>query len=159
MVFKKEDIDWSDPTAKISDNFTVKECTFLPSWGVFHKPSDTEKDNILKLAEKMEIIREFLGGNSVNTHCWMRPKSVNCDVPRFHGKNYNLYEHGAPSSYHIYGMAIDFSVSRITCNEVRDHLRPKLEEYGIRMEDKPDAGWVHVDIGTVPPGGRRFFKP
>lgn len=150
-------IDWTDLKAQISPHFTVHDATYLPTWGVHHGPSDVEKDNILKTAEKLELIREYLGDHPVNVNCWIRPMMANCPGTRFDGKNYNLMVGGAVGSAHIRGLACDFTVSTITCNEVRAQLESKLEEFNIRMEKKLNASWIHVDL--FPANPNRYFIP
>jgi len=153
-------IDWTNSEQKISKYFKVKEVLLLPSWGVYHVPSEQEKEEIVKLAQIMDIIREKFNA-SISVHCWIRPTSANCPGSRYHGKNYNL-EVGSTStkSGHIFGMAIDFHVKgyegKDGCAKVRAALEPILESLDIRMEDI-DGSWVHVD--TKPVISKRFFKP
>lgn len=149
------DINWDDPTALVTPNFTVKETCWLPSWGVLHKPNDVEKQNILDMAQKMEKVREYLGNNSININCWIRPTSVNCDNKQYAGKNYNLFIGGAPGSAHLSGKACDFTVSKITVDEVKSLLKDKLEEFDLRME-KNSKGWVHLGNDYLP-GRTRYF--
>lgn len=151
-------IDWNDKKAKISPNFTVHEALWLPSWGVYHTPNDQEKENILKMAAKMEQVREFLGDKSININCWIRPLSVNCDNKRYWGKNYNRMVGGAEASAHINGNAVDFTVSSITCDEVRHLLQDQLELLNLRMEKKPGSLWVHVG-NDWEPRKTRYFIP
>lgn len=153
-------IDWSNPKAKISKYFTVHEATYLPSWRIYHTPSEEEKAEIIKLAKIMDILREKIGKPFI-VHVWIRPKSVNCPTSEYHGKDYNLFI-GSKStkSGHIFGQAIDFHVSGFAgpkgCNQIRSRILPYLNELEIRMEDI-DGGWVHID--TKPKGFARFFKP
>ena len=55
-------MDWTNPKTKISKYFTVHEATYLPSWKIYHTPSEAEKTEIVKLAQVMDIIRERIGG-------------------------------------------------------------------------------------------------
>lgn len=155
---KPEEIDWNNPKELISPHFTVHDCTYLPSWQVSHKPSLDEKINILKLAEKLELVREYLG-RPININVWIRPISVNCENPHYDGKNYNLLIGGAPSSAHIPGMAADLSVSSMNCEEARHLLESKLEEFKLRMEKKPGSNWIHLDIKEPLKGKSRYFVP
>lgn len=153
-------VNWNDPNAKISKYFTVHEATFLPSWRIYHRPSDEEKKEILKLAKVMDTIRERFG-KPIIVHCWIRPKTVNCPGHVRHGQDYNLFVGSTSTkSGHIFGQAIDFHVSGYDgpsgCHEARQKILPWLEELSIRMEDIA-GGWVHVD--TKPVGYKRFFKP
>lgn len=151
-------INWNDPKSKISKYFTVKEALYLPSWDVMHIPSEAEKANIIRTAEKMDLIREYLD-KPVNVNVWIRPAQVNCPTNlRYHGKNYNAAIGGAPKSAHVEGLAVDFRVSTITAMDVRFLLKDKLEDFNIRMEDH-NGNWTHIDLREVPKGGKRFFKP
>lgn len=160
---KKEEIfmiNWSDPKCKISKHFTVHEATFLPSWRIYHLPSEEEKVEIVKLATIMDNLRDKLNKPFI-VHVWIRPKKVNCPSSTRHGQDYNLFI-GSTSkkSGHIFGQAIDFHVSGMagpnSCNLVREDIKPELERLNIRMEDI-QGGWIHIDTKSV--GRKRFFKP
>lgn len=150
-------IDWNDPKAKISQYFTVHEATYLPSWQIHHKPSEYEKEEILKTAQVMDKIREYIG-EPIHVNCWIRPTSVNNFDSVYHNKNYNSAIGGATHSAHIEGKAVDFTVSKHTASNVRFLLQDKLEEFQIRMENI-NGNWTHIDTREVPKGGKRFFKP
>jgi zinc D-Ala-D-Ala carboxypeptidase len=139
-----------------SKYFKWKELLYLPSWNIYHTPSDIEIENLTKLAHKMDEIRDYLE-NPVNVNCAIRPMAVNCPGSRFHGKNYNQAVGGAQASAHIVGLAMDFTVSRMTCDDARFHLKSQLNFYNVRMENKPGAGWVHLDLYEPKPN--RFFIP
>ena len=164
MFGKKEEeifmINWNDPKCKISKYFTVHEATFLPSWRIYHLPSDEEKEEIVKLAKVLDKLREKLNKPFI-VHCWMRPKKVNCQSSPRHGQDYNVFIGSrSTKSGHIFGQAVDFHVSGMAgpngCNLVRQEIMPELEKLDIRMEDI-QGGWVHID--TKPVGHKRFFRP
>jgi len=154
------EVNWLDPKAKISKYFTVHEATFLPSWRIYHQPSEDEKKEILETAKKMDIIREKIGKSCI-VHCWIRPRKVISPGSDKDGKDYNLFV-GSKStkSSHIFGKAVDFHFSEYLgpekCSEIREILKPHLEEWDIRMEDI-NGGWIHIDTNKV--GNKRFFKP
>ena len=150
-------VDWKDPKAKISKYFTVKEALWLPAWEVLHTPSDDEKISILALAEKMDLVREFLE-RPIIVHCWIRPKCANLPGSKWDKRNYNSFVGGAPGSAHSEGKAVDFHVAKMTCGEVRQILQPKLNEFKVRMEDI-EGNWVHVDIREPALKRSRFFRP
>jgi hypothetical protein len=148
-------IDWTNPTAKISKHFTVKEACWLPSWQVIHSPSEEEKANILKQAVKMDLIRDFLGV-PLNVHCWIRP-ILNCPGHEHNGQDYNALVKGARNSAHKVGLATDYDAKELNCDDVRAKLEPKLEEWQIRMEKMPGSKWVHNDCAAVVV--YRYFNP
>jgi len=160
MATDWQEVDWEDMNAKVSPHFRVHETLWLPSWRIYHTPSDEEKKEIVKTAAVMEKIRGLLDAG-VNVHCWMRPLSVNAPGEARHGKNYNRFI-GSRSikSAHIFGRAVDFHISGKQgpemCQETREAILPHLEDWDMRMEDKA-GGWVHID--TNPVKHQRFFKP
>lgn len=169
-------VDWSNMSAKISKYFTVKDALWLPSWSVAHVPSEEEKANILRVAKKLDIVREFLN-EPLTVHVWMRPGQVNAPGTEWHGKDYNTYVYEtfvwkgltaeqkankvAPNSPHKNGDAVDFSVqgkrTPKDCNNYRAKLVPKLEEWDVRLENNKDGNWLHIDVRPVK--NSRFFNP
>lgn len=155
-----QQVDWADGGTLISTSFTVHEALFLPSWRVYHIPSDEEKQEIMKTAAAMQRIRELFN-RPVVVHCWMRPTCTNAPGTRYHGRNYNRHI-GSRSmrSAHIFGRAVDFHVSGMAgiagCAAARNIILPYLEPWNLRMEDI-EGGWVHID--TNPVIRSRFFKP
>lgn len=150
-------IDWSNPKAKISKHFTVHEALWLPSWSVYHAPSELEKASILQLASAMDRVRDFIG-SPIRVHVWIRPSSLNSPGHPMHGQNYNAFVKGAPGSAHRYGKGIDWSSPGVSCDDLRAKLLPKLEEFKLCMEDLPGSNWVHNDT-FLPRKTGRFFKP
>ena len=155
-------INWLDPDSKVTTNFTVHDCLFLPSWGRLANESDglndEIKENLINLCAKMEVVRNFLGNIPIITHVCYRPEA------------YNTLIGGAPNSYHCKGLAIDFNIENYIgndgCDKVRELLKPQLENLDLRMEDisnKTNRNWIHLDLGK--PGinsdgtTRRYFKP
>lgn len=143
-------MDWTNPKDKIAQYFTIKEALFLPTWNRMASTSDglndKYKSNLLKTFTIMDKIRVFLG----------QPIIVNV---AYRPPVYNQLIGGAKKSAHMFGLAVDFHVPGMSCDEVRKKLLPKLAEFRIRMEDLPGSNWVHIDARFVPPGGLRFFKP
>ena len=105
-------------------NFSWGEALFLQSLGFHAFPQDDIVKNILRSAWKMQMIRDEFG-RPIKIHSWWRPKS------------YNVLIKGASKSAHMEGLAVDFSVEGLDCDEVRERLQPKLEEWKIRMENMP----------------------
>ncbi len=138
-------INWSDPTAKITANFTVKEACWLPTWGKLHSPTIREQAALQQTCALMEKVRAVIS-RPIDVHCMIRPTE------------YNKLIGGAKQSPHIFGLACDFSVPGVQCDEVRDDLLPFLNIWKVRMEDKPGSNWVHLDLYPAA-SGRRFFKP
>lgn len=153
---KAPEINWLDPKAKISKYFTVKEALYLPSWQVMHIPSESEKANILKMAAKMDRVRELMNNFPISVHVWIRPVLNQPGHPK-HGQDYNTFIKGAKNSAHKTGEAVDWSIKGEDCDKLRIALLIKLEELELRMEDLPGSNWIHLDCRPVV--GKRFFKP
>lgn len=151
------ELDWSNHKSMLSKHFTVGEALYLPSWKAYHTPSEDEKINLLKHAQNMDKIREFLGV-PLNVHCWIRP-ILNSPGSPHHGEDYNAFVKGAKNSSHKLGLATDYDAKGLSCDDVRAKLELKLEEFGMRMERMPGGNWVHNDSAELAPGGHRFFIP
>jgi hypothetical protein len=85
-------LDWNNPASKLSENFTVKDALLLPSWGAQHVPSDTEKEAIKGIAEKvtkaLAIIAKETGKPAhASVHAWMRPEVANIPGSQWNGKD------------------------------------------------------------------------
>jgi hypothetical protein len=155
MKLKIANVNWNDPRAFISEHFRVVEALYLPKWDVFHMPSIEEKQNILRLAAKMEAIRAILQ-RPISITSWIRP-ILNNPFSVYHGEDYNLAVNGREKSMHKVGRATDWSAGE-DCDKTRSKLLPHLETLGIRMEDLPGSNWVHIDDKPIGKG-QRFFKP
>lgn len=174
-------IDWNNPSAKITERFSVKEALLLPSWGVLHVPTEEEKQAIYNIAvgvgKAAEILDKALGHRAIiSVHAWMRPAQANCPGSQWNGQDYNRYiyetqvwkdltpeqkaQKKVPNSPHRTGRAIDFHIKGFEgkegCAKIRSLLGPHLESLGLRMEDI-NGGWVHLD--DMPVVNKRFFKP
>jgi len=154
-------INWKDPYAKVSRFFTVHEALWLADWKRLANESDgldeTVKANLLAVFRKLDLVREFLG----------RPIFIKS---AYRPKAYNVAIGGSLRSSHMANessAAVDFwcdadrdgDKDGADCDAIKAALMPKLEVWGLRMEDNgAGARWVHID--TRPPGpAGRFFKP
>ena len=131
-----------------SKNFSWGEALWLYQWQIHALPSAVVEQNIIDLAQRLELIRRFLG-KPLRITSWFRPPP------------YNVFIGGAKRSQHMLGRAADFVVADIDADRVRALLYPRLAEFNLRMEDKPGSSWVHIDTActenmTLP---QRYFKP
>ena len=137
------------PADKITPHFTWKDALWLPSDNRMADISDgldvTIMEQLKKTFQVMEKIRTVLGDRAITVHCALRPAAYNQKIG------------GAKNSAHLYGMAVDFHVSDLSCDEVRAKLLVVLDTYKLRMENLFGSTWVHID--TKPTTGPRFFKP
>lgn len=151
------EIDWKDPKSKIGKYFTVGDALMLREWKRLANEEDglddQIKSNILKTAKKMDEIREYLD-KPILVKSWLRPSK------------YNVFIGGAAKSAHMDGLAVDWwtdqngdgDLNGKDCDDLKKVLMPKLESWGIRMEDNgAGARWIHIDLRPVK--NSRFFKP
>lgn len=140
-------MNWNDPDTRLTKNFTVEEALYLAAWRKLHTPTDHEKQNILKTLDVMEKIRAVCQHRIITVHCLIRPLE------------YNRLIGGAKKSAHIEGLACDFSIETMNCDDIRRLILPHLESLKIRMEDAKGSDWVHIDLNPPAPNKSRFFKP
>jgi uncharacterized protein YcbK (DUF882 family) len=138
-------MDWTDPSQMVTPHFSLHDCLWLPSWKQLAVPSIPEQTNLLALCALLEQVRSALGDKPIRIHCMLRPAAYNSSVG------------GAPRSAHIEGMAADFDVQGLVCDDVRATLEPLLESLNCRMECNPGSDWVHLDLAQVT--YRRYFVP
>lgn len=129
----------------LTTNFTLEEALRLPRWNCLADDmNDTIMFNINHQASKMECVRKICYHKPIIVHSWYRPLK------------YNLEIGGSFFSAHMFGLATDFSVEGMTCDDVRNLLYPHLRALGMRMELNPGSDWVHLDSFPVCPS--RTFK-
>lgn len=156
-------------TDKISKHFTWKEAIYLPQWGRAATEddglSDTILENLKRLFAQMDIVRDYFGA-PINVHVAIRPLKYNHEL--YERMNKDREAKGlAPltettNSPHIWGLAVDFDVVGLTCDEAVKKILDdkKLDEWKMRMEhNPPGSGWVHLDIRDLIPGHNRYFLP
>lgn len=157
-----DSVNWDDPRSNISRHFTVAEAIALREWNRLATAedglNDTVKQNLFNVFQKMDQIREILG-KPIFVRSAYRPSA------------YNIHIGGAARSAHMADedyAAVDFWTDQNgdgekngeDCDLIKDILRPKLAELGLRMElNGQGARWVHVDTKPVPPGGHIEFNP
>jgi len=147
--------NWNDPTSLVSQHFTVRECTYLPSWGVCHLPTAIEKSNLTRMALVLDKVRDIVG-KPIKIHVWIRPDVAHCPINPHDGEDYNKLIGGAPHSAHVHGLAVDFDCGE-DCDKTRATLEPLLAQLGVRMEKKVGSNWIHLDL--LPPNPNRYFIP
>ena len=128
--------------------FKWREVLWCPSWDVYVWPNKSQYYNLRLFIKKCDRVRGFLKKPMIVTS-GLRPREYNKQIK------------GARFSQHIKGNAIDFYVKGYEgikrTSLIRNKLKYKLNEFGIRMEDI-DGDWIHID-GAEPGRTGRFFKP
>lgn len=145
------EIDWTNPAAKVTKHFAVKDACRLDQWNRLATADDgMDTAKLTTLCEKMEEVRDVLSA-ALGREC---PIDVHC---MFRSVDYNKLIGGSKNSPHIACEACDFSCSpELTIQQIKDILEPKLAELGIRME-RGTTTWVHIDVHPVK--YERYFNP
>jgi uncharacterized protein YcbK (DUF882 family) len=125
-------IDWNNPTFRVSKFFIVSEVTKGDRRRIPVKGSQVEK-NILILANELDIIR-VKWGKPIGVTSWYRPPQVNFEVG------------GVANSQHILGSAVDifdYSGDHIRFENFLDaNWKTRALGYGIRS----GRGFTHLDM-------------
>jgi zinc D-Ala-D-Ala carboxypeptidase len=116
----------------LSPNFTLDELTHTEQRNMDNTPNDAELENLVRLAEFLEQVKEVLGGKPIIVNSAFRSKAVNDAVG------------SKDSSQHRRGCAADIRVPGMKPDEV---VRAIIEaglpyDQVIREFDR----WTHVSI-------------
>ena len=116
----------------LSPNFTLDELTHTEQRNMDNTPNDAELENLVRLAEFLERVKEVLGGKPIIINSAFRSKAVNDAVG------------SKDSSQHRRGCAADIRVPGMKPDEV---VRAIIEaglpyDQVIREFDR----WTHVSI-------------
>lgn len=137
---------------KVSIFFDWKDALFLPQYNRLATEADgvtaEVKANLIVLFSKLDKIREHFNKPIIIHVAYRSPE-------------YNTLVKGAANSAHLRGMAADFHIVGISCDDVRKDILDNnlLEILGMRCEDNPNSNWIHLGIDQPLPGHNRFFKP
>lgn len=147
-----ENIDWNNPKCAMGSHFNVHDAIYLPTWGRLAVEADglddIIKSNLIKLFIAMNVVRDHFG-KPIRVHVSYRPME------------YNKAIGGSLHSAHSEGLACDFDVIGMTCDDVRKDILDNglLDTWNMRMEDAPGSNWVHLDLRELVAGKHRFFNP
>jgi putative chitinase len=116
----------------LSPNFTLEELTYTDHRNLDNTPNDVELENLVRLAEFLEQVKEVLGGKPIIVNSAFRSKAVNDAVG------------SSDKSQHRRGCAADIRVVGMKPDEVvRAIIEADLPyDQVIREFDR----WTHVSI-------------
>ena len=125
----------------LSPNFTLEELTTTDHREFDNTPNETERENLVRLAGLLELVKVALGGKPIMVNSAFRSKQVNDAVG------------SKDTSQHRIGCAADIRVPGVTPDAVvKAVIAAKLPfDQLIREFDR----WTHISIPNDPKGKPR----
>ena len=131
----------------LTDHFTLEELTHTDHRALDNTPNDAELENLKRLAEFLEQVKEVLGGKPIMVNSAFRSKAVNDAVG------------SKDTSQHRIGCAADIRVPAMTPDQVvRAIIASGLGfDQVIREFSDPvkGGGWTHISIPNQASGSPR----
>ena len=130
----------------LSPNFTLEELTTTDHREFDNTPNETERENLVRLAGLLELVKVALGGKPIMVNSAFRSKQVNDAVG------------SKDTSQHRIGCAADIRVPGVTPDQVvKAVITAKLPfDQLIREFAGPTGGgWTHISIPNDPKGKPR----
>jgi len=120
----------------LTKNFTLEELTHTDHRELDNEPNESEKANLMRLAEFLEQIKELLDGKPIMVNSAFRSKAVNDAVG------------SKDSSQHRIGCAADIRVPGLTPDQVVKAVMASTLPYDqvIREFDR----WTHISVTNAP---------
>jgi len=121
---------------QLTKNFTLEELTHTDHREFDNVPNETEKANLMRLAEFLELVKQLLGGAPIMVNSAFRSKKVNDAVG------------SKDTSQHRVGCAADIRVPGMTPDQVTKAIIGSNLDFDqvIREFDR----WTHVSIPNNP---------
>jgi len=121
---------------KLTEHFSLEELTHTDHREYDNTPNDAELENLKRLAEFLEEVKQTLGGRPIMVNSAFRSKQVNDAVG------------SKDSSQHRIGCAVDIRVPQLTPDQVvRAVIASNLAyDQVIREFDR----WTHLSIPNTP---------
>ena len=126
----------------MTPHFTLAELTVTDHREFDNTPNESEKANLQRLAEFLELVKTTLGGKPIMVNSAFRSKQVNDAVG------------SKDTSQHRIGCAADIRVSGMTPDEVVKALMGLPYDQIIREFDR----WTHISIPNVAGAAPRKSK-
>jgi hypothetical protein len=122
--------------SQLSEHFSLEELTHTDHREYDNTPNDAELENLKRLAEFLEEVKQTLGGRPIMVNSAFRSKQVNDAVG------------SKDSSQHRIGCAVDIRVPELTPDQVVRAVIASSLAYDqvIREFDR----WTHISIPNTP---------
>jgi uncharacterized protein YcbK (DUF882 family) len=126
----------------LTEHFTFEELTHTDHREFDNTPNESEKANLQRLAEFLELVKTTLGGKPIMVNSAFRSKQVNDAVG------------SKDTSQHRLGCAADIRVPGMTPDEVVKALMDLPYDQIIREFDR----WTHISVPNVAGAAPRKSK-
>lgn len=127
----------------LTPHFTLDELTFSQTaarMGISNLPTGEAYDNVVRLAETLEVVRTILGNKPILISSGYRSPEVNAAVG------------GAPQSAHMSGLAADFTCPGFgTPKDICYVLEPAMHELAVDQLIYEFNSWVHLGLSAGVP--------
>ena len=122
-------------TTLLSPHFTLEELTVTDHREFNNEPNDHEKNNLKRVAELLEQVKELLGGKPIMVNSGFRSKQVNDAVG------------SSDRSQHRVGAACDFRVPGLTPDQIVKAVITSDIPFDqiIREFDR----WTHISVPNI----------
>ena len=122
--------------SQLSEHFSLEELTHTDHREYDNTPNDAELENLVRLAEFLEEVKQTLGGRPIMVNSAFRSKQVNDAVG------------SRDTSQHRIGCAVDIRVPELTPDQVVKAVIASSLPYDqvIREFDR----WTHLSIPNTP---------
>jgi len=104
--------------------------------GIRNKPTEAIVENLKKLAETLELVREYFEGKPLVISSGYRSPALNKAVG------------GARNSQHMQGLAVDFTIPGLSIDTIIAELRETDLEFDQLIHEF--NSWVHLSISDNP---------
>jgi len=121
---------------QLSPNFTLEELTHTDHREFTNEPNESEKQNLIRLSNFLEQVKELLGGKPIMVNSAFRSKQVNDAVG---SKDTSQHRTGCAADIRVPGMVPDEVVKSVIASGLQyDQI--------IREFDR----WTHISIPNHP---------
>lgn len=125
----------------LTEHFTLEELTATSHRQFDNTPNDQELENLRRLAEFLEQVKELLGGKPIMVNSAFRSKAVNDSVG---SKDTSQHRLGCAADIRVPGMSPDAVVRALVASDL-------LFDQVIREFD----AWTHASIPNTPESAPR----
>jgi hypothetical protein len=120
----------------LTKNFTLEELTHTDHRELDNEPNESEKANLMRLAEFLEQVKELLGGSPIMVNSAFRSKAVNDAVG---SKDTSQHRIGCAADIRVPGLVPDEVVKAVIASELP-------YDQVIREFDR----WTHISVPNNP---------